>query len=77
MVMPFSVMSHVCGSNPASPSPIIYLSKKFGKRKNKDEGIVNLDGLEISKERVLCYLGSIIHKHGQFEGDVNYRIKGG
>lgn len=49
MVMASFVVSHVCGSNPASPSPIIYLSKKLGKRKNKDEGIVNLDGLEISK----------------------------
>ena len=26
---------------------------------------------------MLCYLGSIIHKHGQFEGGVNYRIKAG
>ena len=39
--------------------------------------MVRLDGQEIVKSKSLRYLESLIHKDGEIEDDVNYRIRVG
>ena len=53
-----------------------YKKCKFSKSKNRDEGEVIFDGQETLKRENFLYLGSIIHKDGEIEEDVNHRIKG-
>ena len=53
-----------------------YKKCKFSKSKNRDEGEVRFDGQETLKRENFLYLGSIIHKDGEIEEDVNHRIKG-
>ena len=50
---------------------------KFSKSRNKYEGALRLDGLEISKSESFRYVGSIIQKYGEFEYDVNHMIRVG
>ena len=58
---------------------------KFSKSRNKDKGVVQLDDKEILKSEsfwylgsiIFLFLGSIIHKDGEIEEDVNYRIRVG
>ena len=45
---------------------------KFRKRKNNEQGVITLDGQKIL---VMEYLGSVIEKDGEIDGDVNRRIK--
>lgn len=39
--------------------------------------MVRLDGQEILKSNNFQYLGSIIHKYGEIEKNLNHRIKAG
>jgi hypothetical protein len=50
---------------------------QFSKRRNNDEKVVRLDDQEIPKSENFRYLGSIIHKDGEIEKDMNYRLRGG
>ena len=58
---------------------------KFSKSRNKDKGAVQLDDEEILKSEsfwylgsiIFLFLGSIIHKDGEIEEDVNHRIRVG
>ena len=46
---------------------------KFRKRRNNEQGVIILDGQQIPVS--FKYLGSIIQKDGEIDGDVNHRIK--
>ena len=48
---------------------------KFDKNRNKDEKTVRLDGQEIQKYEGFRNLGSKIHKDGEFEKNLNHRIR--
>ena len=50
---------------------------KFSKSRNKSNGAVRLDGLEILRSDNFGYLRSIIHKDVEIEEDVNNRIRVG
>ena len=48
---------------------------KFRKRKNNEQGVITLDGQQIPVTECFKYVGSIIQKDGEIDGDVNHRIK--
>ena len=48
---------------------------KFRKRKNNEQGVITLDGQQIPITECFKYLGSIIQKDREIDGDVNHRIK--
>ena len=50
---------------------------KFRKRKNNKQGVITLDGQQIPIIKCFKYLGLIIQKDGEIDGDVNHRIKVG
>ena len=55
-----------------SRSKIEHMECKFRKRKNNEQGVITLDGQKIL---IMEYLGSVIEKDGEIDGDVNRRIK--
>ena len=54
-----------------------YIDSKFSGIISKNKEVVRLDGQEMSKSYKFQYFGSISHKYGEIEEDVNYRIKSG
>ena len=48
---------------------------KFRKRKNNEQSVITLDSQQIPVTKCFKYLGSIIQKDGEIDGDVNHRIK--
>ena len=50
---------------------------KFRKRRNNEQSVITLDGQQIPVTKCFKYLGSIIQKDGEIDGDVNHRIKAG
>ena len=54
-----------------------YMECKFRKRRNNEQGVITLDGQQIPVIECFKYLGSIIQKDGEIDGDVNHRIKAG
>ena len=54
-----------------------YMEFQFSKRRNNDERVVRLDDQEIPKSENFRYLGLIIHKDGEIEKDMNYRLRAG
>ena len=56
---------------------IEYIECTFRKRMNNEQGVITLDGQQISITECFKYLGSIIQKNGEIDGDVNHRIKTG
>ena len=48
---------------------------EFRKRRNNEQGIITLDSQQILVTECFKYLGLIIQKDGEIDGDVNYRIK--
>ena len=58
-----------------SMTKIEYMEYKFSKSRNKNKGVVRLDGQEILKSDSLWYLGSIIHKDWEIVEDVSRRIR--
>jgi hypothetical protein len=51
------------------------MKRKFSRSRNRDEGVVRLDGQGIPKGKTFQYLGIIIHKDGEIDEDVNHRIR--
>ena len=49
----------------------------FSKSRNRDKRVVRLVGQDIPKSSIFWYYGSIIHKDGEIEDDVNHRIRTG
>ena len=60
-----------------SRSKIEYMECKFRKRRNNEQGVITLDDQQIPVIECFKYLGSIIQKEGEIDGDVNHRIKTG
>ena len=60
-----------------SRTKMMYMEYKFSKSRNKDKGAIRLDGQEILKSESFRYIGSIIHKDGENEEDVNHSIRAG
>ena len=56
-----------------SRTKLEYIECKFSKSRNRDEGVIRVDGQEILKWESFRYLKSIICKDGDIEEDVNYR----
>lgn len=54
-----------------------HMDCKFSKGRNKYEGALRLEGLELPKSESFQYVGSIIQKYGEFEDDVNHMIRVG
>ena len=52
-----------------------YEECKFSKSRNRDEGIIRLDGQEILKSESFRYLGSITHKDEKIKEYLNHRIR--
>ena len=50
---------------------------KFRKRRNNEQSVITLDGQQIPVTAYFKYLGSIIQKDGEINGDINHRIKAG
>ena len=50
---------------------------KFRKRRNNEQCVITLNGQQIPVTECFKYLGSIIQKDGEIDGDVNHRIKEG
>ena len=48
---------------------------KFRNRRNNEQGVITLDGQQIPVTECFKYLGSIIQKDREIDGDVNHRIK--
>ena len=58
-----------------SRSKIEYMECMFSKRRNSDQDVITLDDQVITITECFKYLGSIILKDGEIDGDVNHRIK--
>ena len=56
---------------------IEYMKFNFSKSRNRDKRVVRLVGQDIPKSSIFWYYGSIIHKDGEIEDDVNHRIRTG
>lgn len=54
---------------------IEYMECKFSKNRNGNIGLVRLNGREIPKGDNFRRFGSIIHKNGEIEEDVNHKIR--
>ena len=50
---------------------------KFRKKMNNKQGVITLDDQQISVTECFKYLGLIIQKDGEIDGDVNHKIKVG
>ena len=50
---------------------------KFRKRRNNEQGVITLDGQQIPVTECFKYLGLIIQKDVEIDGDVNHMIKAG
>ena len=48
---------------------------KFRKIRNNEQGVITLDGQQLPVTECFKYLGSIIQKDREIDGDVNHRIK--
>lgn len=48
---------------------------KLNKRRNKDEGVVKLDGQDIPKDCCFQNLGSIMYKNGKRKKHMDHRIR--
>ena len=60
-----------------SRSKTEYMECKFRKRRKNEQCVITLDGQQIPVTECFKYLGSIIQKDGEIDGDVNHRIKVG
>ena len=60
-----------------SRSKTEYMECKFRKRRNNEQGVITLDGQQIPITECFKYLGSIVQKDGEIDGDVNHKIKAG
>ena len=61
-----------------SRSKTEYMECKFRKKKkNNEHDMITLDDQKILVTECFKYLGSIIQKDGEINGDVNHRIKVG
>lgn len=60
-----------------SRTKLEHMDCKFSKGRNKYEGALRLEGLELPKSESFQYVGSIIQKYGEFEDDVNHMIRVG
>ena len=60
-----------------SRSKIEYMECKFRKKRNNEQGVITFDGQQIPVTECFKYLGSIIQKDKEIDGDVNHRIKTG
>ena len=56
---------------------IEYMKCKFKKIRNNEQGVITLDDQQIPVTECFKYLGSIIQKDGEIDGDVNHMIKAG
>ena len=52
-----------------------YIEYKFRKIKNNKQDVITLDGQQIPVTKCFKYIGLIIQKAGEVDGDVNHRIK--
>ena len=60
-----------------SKSKTEYMECRFSKQRSSDGSVVKLGEQEIPVDDCFKYLGSIIQKYGEIDGDVNHRIKVG
>ncbi|CAH9087480.1 unnamed protein product [Cuscuta europaea] len=60
-----------------SRSKIGYMEYKFGGGRSSSDTEITLDGEEIPIRDMFCYLGSIIQRDGELDGNVSHRIKAG
>jgi hypothetical protein len=60
-----------------SKSKTEYMECRFSKQRSSDGSVVKLGEHEIPVDDSFKYLGSIIQKYGEIDGDVNHRIKVG
>ena len=54
-----------------------YMECNFSKNQGMNEGVVSIEGQEISKSEQFWYLGSILHVEGDIGADVTHRIIAG
>ena len=52
-----------------------YMECNFSKNQGMNEGVVSIEGQEISKSEQFRYLRSILHAEGDIGADVTHRIK--
>ena len=52
-----------------------YIECNFSQKSRYDEGVVSIEGQEISKSEQFRYLGSILHAEGDIGAVVSHRIK--
>lgn len=60
-----------------SRSKTEYLECKFSGLRRRETSSIQLDGRVVQGSEVFRYLGSIIQKDGELDGDVNHRIRAG
>ncbi len=60
-----------------SRSKTEYLECRFGSQVGTNDGVVRLDGKDLTMSDCFKYLGSIIQKNGDIDQDVAHRIKSG
>ena len=58
-----------------SRSKTEYMKYKFRKMMNNEQGMIILEGQNIQVTECFKYLGSVIQKDREIDGDVNYMIK--